>query len=217
MFANRGNSPPISAAAIASAIAAVDRSLFIPEKLRHLGGEDRPLSIGCGQTISAPHAVQLLLEEARLTADARVLDVGTGSGFQAAVLARLVAEVHSVERIEFLHRRARQALGEARADRVHLHLADGYQGWPQAMPYDAIIVACAPTVVPRALVEQLAEGGRLVLPVGEGADDQQIEIIERLTGGKERRLQGPAVRFVPMVEGLDAADDSFGKGRGRLS
>lgn len=181
---------------VLAAMAAVPRHLFVEEALASRAYEDSALPIGFEQTISQPYVVARMLEAAR--ADRlldRVLEVGTGCGYQAAVMAKIAKQVYSVERIAPLLEKARANLRPLRVGNLRLSHGDGYQGLPDAAPFDAIVVAAAATHMPRALLEQLAIGGRLVIPIG--TNEQRLMIVERTESGfKESRLD--AVRFVPM-------------------
>lgn len=189
---------------VLAAMARVPRELFVPEGLRRHAYDDAALPIGEGQTISQPYMVARICEELALRGQERVLDVGTGSGYQAAVLAELAAEVHSIERVEVLADRARERLAEAAyGDRVHVHVGDGSRGLPEHAPFAAIAVAAAAPELPGALYEQLEPRGRLVVPVGTRWE-QELQLIVRTP-------EGPAVlhtvpcRFVPLIgaEGFD--------------
>jgi len=185
---------------VLAAFERVPRELFLPPELRDQAYADAALPIGCGQTISQPYMVALICEQLALRGDERVLDVGTGSGYQAAVLAELAAEVHTIERIPELAAKAGANLAAAGyAERVHLHVGDGSRGLPEHAPYAAIAVAAAALEPPPALYEQLELRGRLVVPVG-GPREQWLEVVVRTP-------EGPAVvrsvpcRFVPLVAG----------------
>jgi protein-L-isoaspartate(D-aspartate) O-methyltransferase len=157
--------------------------------------QDRPLPIGHGQTISQPYVVAAMTESLALDGDEKVLEVGTGSGYQAAVLAEIAEQVFSIEIVEALAVSAREALERGGYQNVRVRVGDGYQGWPEQAPFDAIIVTAAPDHVPQPLVDQIAVGGRMVLPVGR--DIQELLLIKRTPEGVDReRLLG--VRFVPM-------------------
>jgi len=185
-------------ARVLAAMRRVPRHAFVPETLRDFAYDDHPLPIGHGQTISQPYIVALMTQLALGDHPQRALDVGTGSGYQAAVLAELFPEVHSVEIVPELAEQARARLGQLGYARVCVHASDGRMGWPDAAPYDAIVAACAALEVPDALIEQLAPGGRLVLPLG-GTWFQELWCIEkRADGSLERRTAG-GVAFVPMV------------------
>jgi protein-L-isoaspartate(D-aspartate) O-methyltransferase len=176
------------------------RHLFVDEALQSRAYDNTPLPIGHGQTISQPWVVarmtELLLEPG---VPESVLEVGTGSGYQAAVLAHLVAHVYTIERIGSLVALARQRLRDARLFNVHIRHGDGYQGWPEYAPYGGIILTAAPYTIPETLLEQLAVGGRMVAPVG-GAGFQELLVIDRSAEGvKQQRAAG--VSFVPMVQG----------------
>jgi protein-L-isoaspartate(D-aspartate) O-methyltransferase len=192
-LAARGISDP----RVLEAMRAVPRHEFVPTASRDQGYADSPLTIGEGQTISQPYIVALMTEAAAVRSGDRVLEVGTGSGYQAAVLAALGADVYSIEIVEPLARRAAETLARL-GYRVHLRHGDGYRGWPEAAPFDAIVVTAAPPRVPPALVAQLAPGGRLVIPVGE--EEQELQVLRRGPSGIETRTIVP-VRFVPMVGG----------------
>jgi protein-L-isoaspartate(D-aspartate) O-methyltransferase len=181
---------------VLAALREVPRHLFVPEALRGRAYEDRPLPIGEGQTISQPYVVAFMTQAAEVGPGDKVLEIGTGSGYQAAVLAELAREVYSIEIVEPLAVRAKAALEAAGYDRLHLRTGDGYRGWPEAAPFDAILVTAAPEEVPQPLVDQLAVGGRLVIPVGSW--EQELLVIERTPSGIERRSILP-VRFVPMT------------------
>ncbi len=166
--------------------------------------DDSPLPIGSGQTISQPYIVAVMTEAAAIDPDDVVLEIGTGSAYQAAVLGELAREVYTIEVVPELAARADALLRDLGYGNVHTRLGDGYAGWPEHAPFDAIVVTAAPPVVPDALKQQLKVGGRMVVPVG--TDDQELLVIERTADGfRERRLM--PVRFVPMVrgEGRDAS------------
>jgi len=181
---------------VLDAMARVERQLFVPEPLRALAHDDRPLPIGHGQTISQPYVVALMTELARVAPGARVLEIGTGSGYQAAVLSVLAGEVYSIEIVEPLAREARERLARLGYRNVDVRAGDGYRGWPEKAPFDAIVVTAAPPEIPEPLLSQLAIGGRLVAPVGEVS--QELVVIERTASGLRRTSVG-LVRFVPMT------------------
>lgn len=182
---------------VLNAIATVPRHELVPPPLRSVAYDDRPLPIGEGQTISQPSLVALMTEQAGVKKGERVLEVGTGSGYQGAILAELGADLYTIEIIEPLGRRAREDLERlGYADRIHFRIGDGYGGWPEAAPFDAIIVTAAPPKIPEPLVQQLAMGGRIVVPVG--TRQQELRVLERTEGGLVERASVP-VRFVPMT------------------
>jgi protein-L-isoaspartate(D-aspartate) O-methyltransferase len=174
----------------------VPRHEFVPPSVRASAYEDRPLPIGHKQTISQPYIVAVMTDLADVDAKARVLEVGTGSGYQAAVLAELVAEVYTIEIVEPLAARAARTLERLGYASVHVRHGDGYRGWPAAAPFDAILVTAAAPTVPPALLEQLSVGGRLVIPVGDRY--QQLEVHTRTPSGVSVERSFP-VRFVPMT------------------
>jgi len=180
---------------VIAALRVVPRHELVPSACRDLAYEDGPLSLGLGQTISQPYVVAVMTERAELAPGSRVLEVGTGSGYQTAMLCTLGADVWSIEIIEPL-----AALASEHLDRLgynpHLRLGDGWAGWPEAAPFDAIVVTAAPSIVPPSLVEQLAPGGRLVIPVGVGH-----QILQVLRAGDHGITTEPIfpVRFVPMT------------------
>jgi protein-L-isoaspartate(D-aspartate) O-methyltransferase len=182
---------------VLAAMERVPRELFVPEDLRRQAFDDAALPIGAGQTISQPYMVARICEELGLDGDERVLDVGTGSGYQAAVLAELADEVHSIERVPELAEQARRNLAAAGYDRVVVHVGDGSRGLPQHAPYDAIAVAAAAPGFPQALYEQLKPGGRLVVPVGR-RHGQRLQVIVRSPEGPAV-LRSVPCRFVPLV------------------
>ena len=192
----------ISSPAVLEAIREVPRHLFVDEALASRAYEDTALPIGFGQTISQPYIVALMTEA--LLADGtpgKVLEVGTGSGYQAAVLSRLVPEVYSVERHSKLLQRTRQLFRELRIYNIKTQLSDGSWGWPGHAPYDAIVVTAAPLEVPHALLEQLADGGRMVIPVGDRGS-QELRVIRR-NGYRFEESHLAWVSFVPLVPGRD--------------
>jgi protein-L-isoaspartate(D-aspartate) O-methyltransferase len=175
----------------------VPRQCFVPENERDAAYDDRPLPIGYGQTISQPYIVALMTQLARPKPGDRALDIGTGSGYQAAVLAELCKEVYSIEILKPLAEEARKRLADLGYKNVSVRCGDGYRGWPEHAPFDVIIVAAAPDHVPRPLVEQLAPGGRLVIPVGRFF--QRLVVIEKQKDGSIRRQTTDEVMFVPMT------------------
>jgi protein-L-isoaspartate(D-aspartate) O-methyltransferase len=183
--------------AVLRAIGETPRHLFVPEALRERAYEDAALPIGRGQTISRPLTHASYLQALSLVGRERVLEVGTGSGYQAALLARLVAQVFTVERFAQLASRAREALGRSGDRNVTVLVGDGSLGWRPYAPYDAILVSAAAPGVPRPLLEQLGEGGRLLAPLGRGEAQELIRITRRGTEFQEDRLA--AARFVPLV------------------
>jgi len=188
---NRGVRDP----AVLAAMRAIPRHAFVPETDRALTYSDGPLAIGRGQTISQPYIVALMTELARVGATSRVLEVGTGCGYQTAVLAACAGAVWSVELEDELSERAARTLAELGYRNVHLRVGDGSRGWPEAAPFDAIVVTAAPADVPPALVDQLAPNGRLVIPIG--VTSQELCLIIRTPGGTRRETIIP-VRFVPL-------------------
>ena len=175
----------------------VPRHLFVPTGVQHRAYEDAPLPIGHGQTISQPWVHARYLEALGLTGSERGLEIGTGSGFQTALLTRLAAEVYTIERIPALAEEARASLLACGIEQVHLRVGDGTLGWPEQAPFDAILVGAASPDVPQPLLDQLAIGGQLLVPVG-GRDEQVLTRIRRTTEGLERtRLD--AMRFVPLI------------------
>lgn len=176
------------------------RAEFIPEELRGAAGEDVPLPIGHGQTISQPYIVAFMTQELRLRPGERVLEIGTGSGYQTAVLARLGVEVYTVETLEALATSARERLERLGFRGLHFRVGDGTAGWPEAAPFDAILGTAAPERLPPALYQQLRPGGRLLLPVGPTHGNQELLRITRpLAGGEPQVDKLLAVRFVPMT------------------
>jgi protein-L-isoaspartate(D-aspartate) O-methyltransferase len=181
---------------VLDALRAVPRHLFVPLEMQPYAYLDTPLPIGHGQTISQPYIVGFMSEALKLRPQDRVLEIGTGSGYQAAVLALLVREVYTIEIVEPLGTSASERLQRLGYTNVKVRVGDGYKGWPEAAPFDAIIVTAAPGHIPRPLLDQLAPGGRLVIPVGESV--QTLVRVHRTAKGfqKERLLP---VRFVPMT------------------
>jgi len=181
---------------VLAAMERVPRHRFVPEDVRPYAYEDRPLPIGHGQTISQPFVVGFMTQALELEGDERVLEIGSGSGYQAAVLAELVREVWTIEILEPLAERARAVLVELGHESVRVRCGDGYLGWPEHAPFDAILVTAAPDHVPQPLLDQLAVGGRMILPVGDSK--QELVLIRRTASGYEREDVLP-VRFVPMT------------------
>jgi protein-L-isoaspartate(D-aspartate) O-methyltransferase len=199
MVAEQLEARGISDGRVLEAMGRVPREAFVDEADRRRAYHDMPLGIGYGQTISQPYMVALICETADVHPADRVLDIGTGSGYQAAVLAELApeGEVHTVERIPELAARARRSLAEAGYDRVRVHVGDGSLGLPDQAPFDVITVAAAAPEPPEALYEQLVLGGRLVVPVG-GPEGQRLELVVRSPEGPAVRSSVPC-RFVPLV------------------
>ncbi|MBN1521230.1 MAG: protein-L-isoaspartate(D-aspartate) O-methyltransferase [Candidatus Aureabacteria bacterium] len=188
----RGVSDPL----VLDAMRKVQRHLFVPDKSKPYAYEDHPLPIGHDQTISQPYIVAIMTELIKPQADFKVLEIGTGSGYQAAVLAEIVEEVFTIEIIPELARHAETKLKELGYDNVHVRTGNGYLGWPEEAPFDAIIVTAAPKDIPPKLVEQLKTGARLVLPVGSFFQD--LIVVVKTPDGFEKTSVIP-VRFVPMV------------------
>lgn len=184
---------------VLEAMARVPRHRFVPEDQVPYAYEDRPLPIGHGQTISQPYIVAFMTELARPTPQSKALDIGTGSGYQAAILAELCKEVYSIEIIDALAQQAKKRLEELGYKNITVRTGDGYQGWPEKAPFDLIIVAAAPDHVPKPLVEQLAPGGRLVIPVGPHWWSQELLVIEKQPDGSIRERSVASVAFVPMT------------------
>jgi len=180
------------------AIARVPRDIFVPEKYRHRAFDDEALPLDCGQTISQPTVVAMMTAALNVTPELRVLEIGTGSGYQAAVLAELVAEVVSVERIPALADHARRLLDYLGYRNASVVEADGTLGWPELAPYDRILVTAASPTVPLDLIDQLVPDGLLVLPVG-GREDQQLVVVTRDASGHISERSLGLVRFVPLI------------------
>jgi protein-L-isoaspartate(D-aspartate) O-methyltransferase len=190
---------------VLAAMGRVPREAFVPPSLVSRAHEDGPLPIGEDQTISQPFVVALMAEAAAIGPGDRVLDVGTGSGYAAAVLAELAAEVFSIERMASLAERARACLEEQGYGRVRVRHGDGTRGWPEAAPFDAILIAAAADAVPDALLGQLAPGGRLVAPIGPRFAQRLLRLRRRADGTTEETDLGP-VAFVPLIADPPAGD-----------
>ena len=182
---------------VLEALVKVPRHLFVPEALWHQAYSDRPLPIGYGQTISQPYIVALMTEALELQGDERVLEVGTGSGYQAAILAELAKQVYSVERMPELARRARRILDRLGYGNVLIRVGDGSKGWPERAPFDAIIVTAGAPKVPKALLQQLKVGGRMVIPVGDEHSQELLKIVRLKDGFQQEELGG--CRFVKLI------------------
>jgi len=178
----------------------VPRHEFVPEDARGSAYLDHPLPIGYGQTISQPYVVAFMTEQLDLRPTHKVLEIGTGSGYQAAVLAELAGELFTIEIVEPLGRRAAETLATLGYDNIHVRIGNGYLGWPEEVPFDRIILTAAPEKLPETLVEQLAPGGRLVAPVGPVYGSQEIIVLDKGRDGKVRRRSVLPVQFVPMVD-----------------
>ncbi|MDD4052492.1 MAG: protein-L-isoaspartate(D-aspartate) O-methyltransferase [candidate division Zixibacteria bacterium] len=181
---------------VLAAMEKVERHRFVPVDEQSAAYEDHPLPIGEGQTISQPYIVALMTQLLRLKGNEKVLEIGTGSGYQAAVLAELAGEVYTIEIIEPLGKAAEVRLKEMGYINVSVRIGDGYLGWPEKAPFDGIIVTCAPDKIPQPLIDQLADGGRMVIPVGTYA--QELVLVEKKAGKITRKNVIPVV-FVPMT------------------
>jgi len=183
---------------VLQAMVEVPRHEFIPASLRPYAYADGPLPIGHGQTISQPFIVAYMTQALELSREDTVLEVGTGSGYQAAILGKVAKEVYTIEIVPPLAESAKAILSKLGFENVHVRLGDGYLGWPEKAPFDAIIVTCAPDHVPEPLISQLKEGGRLVIPVGEAGGVQHLVLLRKKNGqiSKAKMLD---VRFVPMT------------------
>ena len=184
---------------VMKAMAAVARHEFVPSRLRDVAYENRPLPIGEGQTISQPYIVALMTDLASVGPNSIVLEVGTGSGYQAAVLAEIVDHVYTIEIVEPLGRRAAETLERLGYENVTVRIGDGYLGWPEVAPFDAIIVTAAPDAVPPPLIEQLRVGGKLVVPVGPEGRRQSLQVLEKEPGGSVTVTNVLPVVFVPLT------------------
>ena len=198
---NRLVAQGISDEQVLDVMRSVPRHIFVDEALASRAYEDTALPIGSGQTISQPYVVARMTEALMAVSPRRVLEVGSGCGYQTAILSKLVPEVFSIERIEALYQKAKRNLSELQVTNVRLRYGDGYLGWPAAAPFDAILVAAAPPEIPEALLNQLAEGGRLIIPVGAGSE-QELRLITR-EGNQFHQEVLERVVFVPMLSGAD--------------
>lgn len=187
----------INNALVLNAFRQVERHLFVPENMQKNAYNDSPLPIGYRQTISQPYIVAYMTEALRPNSKMRVLEIGTGSGYQAAILGELCHEVYSIEIVEALAARSKKLLDSLGYKNIYVKHGDGYKGWPQHAPFDAIIVTCAPSNIPQPLIEQLAEGGKMIIPAGE-PENQVLYLLEKRKGEiiKSQKLY---VRFVPML------------------
>jgi protein-L-isoaspartate(D-aspartate) O-methyltransferase len=189
----------VTDSAVLDAMRKVPRHRFVPDDMVNDAYADSPLPIGHDQTISQPYIVATMTEALQLQSEDKVLEIGTGSGYQAAVLAEIVAGVYTIEIVEPLGKRSAQLLAALGYENVHTRIGDGYKGWPESAPFDAIIVTAAPDHIPQPLLDQLKPGGRMVIPVGPEGRIQQLRLIEKNLDGEieERNLE--SVRFVPFT------------------
>ncbi len=184
---------------VLSAMRTVPRHLFVSPMQRHNAYKNRPLPIDHDQTISQPYIVALMTELLELDSNSVVLEVGTGSGYQAAILSVIADKVYTIEYIEALGLQAKKRLADLGYDNVEVKIGDGYVGWPEHQPFDAIIVTAAPDHIPEPLIEQLKPGGRLVIPVGATSRNQELLLVEKCLEGKLRKRRVIPVRFVPFL------------------
>ena len=196
MVATQIEARGVSDPCVLKAMREVPRERFVPAPLENDAYRDGPLSIGRGQTISQPYIVALMTALTEPAPGMRVLEIGTGSGYQAAVLAECVGDVYTIEIIPELGRQAAERLAGLGYENIHPRVGDGYDGWPEEQPFDAIVVTAAPPEIPQPLLDQLAVGGRMVIPVGRGSQD--LVVVTRTEDGYVDRFETP-VRFVPMT------------------
>jgi protein-L-isoaspartate(D-aspartate) O-methyltransferase len=189
---------PSLSEAVMAAMRKVPRHLFVPSSQQASAYENRPLPIGEGQTISQPFIVALMTDLVDPKRGDTVLEVGTGSGYQAAVLAELVARVYTIEIIEVLGQRAMQVLAQLGYRNVEVRIGDGYKGWPEAAPFDSIVVTAAPAEIPKPLIDQLKPGGRMVIPAGGSYEQQVLLLVEKQPDGSYTTKRTLPVRFVPL-------------------
>jgi protein-L-isoaspartate(D-aspartate) O-methyltransferase len=187
--------------AVRAAMGKVERHRLVPAGQAGAAYRNHPLPIGSGQTISQPYIVALSTDLLQPTSSSIVLDVGTGSGYQAAVLAEIASQVYSIEIVEGLALSARKNLKDLKYDNIEVRIGDGYKGWPEKAPFDGIVVTAAAPHVPKALLEQLKPGGRMVIPVGSDGDIQYLKLITRRADGGYDEKRILPVRFVPLVPG----------------
>ena len=185
---------------VMKAMRGVPREDFVPADIRGSAFRDGALPVGHGQTISQPYMVALMTDLLELTGDSVVLEIGTGTGYQAAILSQLARQVYTIERIPELARAAQQRLGEMDYDNVEIRCSDGYLGWPEKGPFDGIVVTAAAPEVPPVLLEQLKPGGRMVIPIGLPYSHQELMLVTRDQQGKTETRDILTVAFVPMVE-----------------
>jgi len=197
-LAEEYGAPPVGEAILA-VIGKVPRHEFVPEELQPQAYANRPLPIGAGQTISQPYIVALMTDLADVTKEDTVLEIGTGSGYQAAVLAELAGQVYTIEIVDMLGERAAATLERLGYDNVSVRVGDGYAGWPEHAPFDAILVTAAPEEIPQPLIDQLAIGGRMVIPVGEEDEVQVLRLLVKEADGILTVKNVIAVRFVPFT------------------
>jgi protein-L-isoaspartate(D-aspartate) O-methyltransferase len=183
---------------VLDAMLKIERHLFVPVEFISSAYEDSPLPIGEGQTISQPYIVAYMTELLKLDKEKKVLEIGTGSGYQTAILAELAGEVYSIELIRSLGKNAAEILDKLKYQNIHLKIGDGYQGWTENAPFDAIIVTCSPTKIPEPLQQQLAENGIMVIPVGQHYVQELVIVTKKNGKLKHRNVTG--VRFVPMKD-----------------
>ena len=196
-----GATPSTLSAGVLEAMRRVPRHAFVPAGQRELAYANRPLPIGYGQTISQPYIVALMTDLLRLAPHARALEIGTGSGYQAAVLAVLGHQVYTIEIVSALAEQAATRLADLGYSAVHARRGDGYYGWPEAAPFDGIVVTAAATQIPPPLLDQLKPGGRMVIPIGATFLVQQLMLVEKSAGGAIRTEALLPVAFVPLVGG----------------
>ena len=182
-----------------AALAKIPRENFLPANLQFAAYSNRPLAIGHGQTISQPYIVALMSQLLEIESGDRILEIGTGSGYQTAILAKLASWIYSIEVIEPLQLAAKERLQELQIMNVSLKIGDGYYGWPNQAPFDGIMVTAAAPEIPRALVEQLKPTGRMVIPVGEPHCEQQLIVVEKSTAGTTVEKPVLPVAFVPLI------------------
>jgi len=199
MVSEQLRSRAIVSEAVLLAMRSLPRHLFVPDHLQKYAYEDSPLPIGLGQTISQPYIVAYMSERLEPFKGMKVLEIGTGSGYQSAILSCLGCEVYTVELLEELANRAEEVFKKLNLSGIKLKRANGYSGWPEEAPFDAIIITAAPEKIPEKLIDQLAEGGKMILPVGPANSVQYLKLVKK-QGGKVTERELLPVRFVPMVD-----------------